>query len=131
MSQIRASLRRWVKRPRAMASAAVALAGGLWLLGTPWPAQAQANSAQVTLVCEAAYMPTRSVWRRTVVIEYNDQRVLRVRIDGVEVLTFAVDGTLIMTSLDNERIQIDTATQTWSSDFRGLANSRGHCERAR
>jgi hypothetical protein len=51
-------------------------------------------------------------------------------IDGVAVYAFSVRGTLILTSLDNERVQIDTDTQTWTSDFRGLAQSQGHCERA-
>ena len=33
--------------------------------------------------------------------------------------------------MDIERIQIDTAAQTWHSDFRGLAQSQGRCERVR
>jgi len=105
--------------------------GGLGLTAGHVAAQADTATARVLLVCEAAYLPTRSVWRRTVEIEHNDQRVLRVRIDGIEVFTFAVQGTLILTGLDNERIQIDTASRIWTSDFRGVATSRGHCERAR
>ena len=53
------------------------------------------------------------------------------QIDGVPVYTFNVQGTVILTALDNERIQIDTAAQTWTSDFRGLASAQGRCERAR
>ena len=82
------------------------------------------------LVCEAAYLPARTVWKRTVEIIYDRQRVRSVAIDGVPVYAFSVRGTLILTSLDNERVQIDTDTQTWTSDFRGLAKSQGHCERA-
>jgi hypothetical protein len=130
MSPVEASLHRKGMWPWASPAVALATAAVLWVLGSPSPAQADGASEQVTLVCEAAYMPTRSVWRRSVVIEYNDQRVLNVRIDGLKVFSFAVEGTLIMTGLDNERIQIDTATQIWTSDFRGLANARGHCERA-
>lgn len=84
---------------------------------------------RVTLVCEAVYMPARSNWTRTVDIAYDNQRVRTVEIDGVAVYTFAIAGTLILTSQDNERIRIDTAAQTWSSDFRGLATAEGRCER--
>ena len=85
---------------------------------------------RVMLVCEAAYLPARTVWKRTVEIIYDRQRIRSVAIDGVSVYAFSVRGTLILTSLDNERVQIDTDTQTWTSDFRGLAQSQGHCERA-
>jgi hypothetical protein len=44
--------------------------------------------------------------------------------------TFTVRQTLILTALDNERIQIDTASQTWNSDLRGLASAQGRCERS-
>ena len=81
------------------------------------------------LVCEAVYLPTRAVWKRTVTIDYDQKAVKAVTIDGVAVYTFSVTGTVIRTSQDNERIQIDLATQTWVSDFRGAASSQGHCER--
>ena len=29
---------------------------------------------------------------------------------------------------DQQRVQIDTASRTWTSDFRGLATSQGGCE---
>jgi hypothetical protein len=76
-------------------------------------------------------LPARAVWVRTVDIEYDQKRVLSVAIDGVPVYSFNVRDTLILTALDNERIQIDTATQSWTSDFRGMASSQGRCERAR
>lgn len=86
------------------------------------------GTQSVTLVCEAVYLPARSSWTRTVDIAYDKQRVRSVQIDGVAVYTFAIAGTLILTSQDNERIRIDTAAQTWSSDFRGLATAEGRCE---
>ena len=96
----------------------------------PLPATAEKPATdRVLLVCEAAYLPARSVWKRTVEIAYDQKRVQSVAIDGVPVYAFSVRGTLILTSMDNERIQVDTATQTWTSDFRGLATSQGHCER--
>ena len=110
----------------ALALAAASLAG---------PALAQgkkANSAagEVTLVCEAAYQPARTTWTRTVRIGYDKTRVRSVLIDGVPVYTFSVRDTVILTAIDNERIQIDTAAQTWTSDFRGQATSMGRCERS-
>lgn len=105
----------------------------LWLL-PPLPAWAQPAAAQravstVVLVCDAVYLPARSSWTRTVDIEYDARQVRRVRIDGLAVYSFSVRGTTILTALDNERIQIDTATRSWSSDFRGVATAQGRCER--
>jgi len=108
--------------------ACVALAGTIGLFLT-WPASADVKS--VRMLCEAVYLPTRTVWAREVELEHNGQALTAVRIDGVSVYAFSVDGTLVLTSLDNERIQIDTASQTWHSDFRGLAQSQGRCERTR
>ena len=93
------------------------------------PSRPTIHPNRVLLVCEAAYLPSRAVWKRTVTIDYDQKRVLAVAIDGVAVYTFSVRGTVIFTSQDNERIQIDTATQSWTSDMRGLASSQGHCER--
>lgn len=83
----------------------------------------------VTLQCEAVYQPARSTWTRVVDIDMDERRILAVRIDGVPVYTFAVRDTWILTALDNERIQIDVAAAQWRSDFRGLAQSQGRCER--
>ncbi|QHE83591.1 hypothetical protein [Hydrogenophaga sp. BPS33] len=88
------------------------------------------KGGEVTLVCEAAYQPARTTWTRTVHIGYDKKRVTSVKIDGVPVFTFSVDGTVIRTAIDNERIQIDTAAQSWSSDFRGQATAQGRCERS-
>ena len=88
---------------------------------------AKSGPKSATLVCEAVYLPARSVWTRTVDIGYDGQRVRSVRIDGQPVYTFAIEGTLILTSQDNERIRIDTANRAWSSDFRGLASAHGLC----
>jgi len=110
----------------------------LALAGTQAPARAagplerpEGDAQRVGLVCEAVYLPARTPWVRTVDIGYDQRRVRSVHIDGIPVYTFTVQGTLILTALDNERIQIDTATQTWTSDFRGLATAQGRCERAR
>lgn len=107
-------------------------AGLLCGLLAAWAGAAMAQPApgQVELVCEAVYQPARTTWVRRVAIEYDARRVKAVKIDGVPVYSFAIAGTVILTSLDNERVQIDTAAQTWTSDFRGLASAQGRCERA-
>lgn len=120
------------------AVAGTALLSSAWVLALPAskaqpPAtkagKSPAQGERVLLVCEAVYLPTRAVWKRTVTIDYDQKAVKAVTIDGVPVYTFSVTGTVIRTSQDNERIQIDLATQTWVSDFRGAASSQGHCER--
>ncbi len=117
-------------KPPARAAEAPAAAAPVETPPAPLPETAEKpGTDRVLLVCEAAYLPARSVWRRTVEIVYDQKRVQSVAIDGVPVYAFSVRGTLILTSMDNERIQVDTATQTWTSDFRGLATSQGHCER--
>lgn len=93
-------------------------------------AAAEPEAGTVTLVCEPVYLPTRFAWTRTVTVAYDQRRIRQVAIDGQAVYSFGIQGTLILTSQDNERIQIDMASQTWSSDFRGLATAQGRCERA-
>jgi len=129
---------------RAAPWAAFCLASGAALVAAPALAQAPTTSpppaaaAQprpapaeqtVRLLCDAVYQPARTNWLRTVDIAFDGRRVRRVLIDGVPVYTFTVYETTILTALDNERIQIDTATQQWTSDFRGQATGAGRCER--
>lgn len=85
--------------------------------------------SQVDLVCDAVYLPARSSWMRSVRIHFDDRRVRQVEVDGLPVYAFSVRGTTILTALDNERIQIDLAQQSWTSDFRGQASAQGRCER--
>ena len=109
---------------RPLVSAVLAVTAGLGL-----SAPVVADVPTVRMLCEAVYLPARTVWVREVTLELSDRALTGVRIDGVPVYTFAVAGTLIMTALDNERIRIDVARQTWQSDFRGEARGQGRCER--
>lgn len=94
------------------------------------PATASPGDPQrITLSCEAVYLPARSAWTREVSFAVDNQRIRSLLIDGVPVYTFTVYETVVMTALDNERIQLDTATLTWRSDFRGQATSEGRCEK--
>ncbi len=107
---------------RGAAAALLALATAVSMADTPVP-------GQVVLSCEAVYMPARSTWVREVRFSLDERRIRGVEIDGVPVYSFTVYETLLLTALDNERIQLDTATLTWRSDFRGQATSEGRCER--
>lgn len=92
-------------------------------------AVAIAAPSQVLLTCNPFYLPARSIWPRKVAIEVDADGVRTVEIDGVAVYTFNVNGTVILTAVDGERIQIDIEALTWSSDLRGLASGRGSCVR--
>jgi hypothetical protein len=92
------------------------------------PARAAASGV-VLLTCNPFYLPARSIWPRKVAMEVDADGVRSVEIDGVAVYTFNVNGTVILTAVDGERIQIDIEALTWSSDLRGLATGRGGCTR--
>jgi hypothetical protein len=96
---------------------------------TPPPKAQSAN--QATWVCSAFYQPARSIWKRNVQVSYDGQRVSTVQIDGTPVYSFSISGTEILTAVDGERIQLDFANQTWTSDLRGLATAQGRCEPSR
>ena len=112
-----------VLRSVLIACAALTAADGGW--ATP-----PSTDPRVSWRCEVVYQPSRQVWVRAVEVTYNRRRVLAVGIDGVPVYTFAVRETTLLTALDNERVQFDTQSLTWRSDFRGLATGAGRCERA-
>ena len=77
--------------------------------------------------CAAFYLPTRSIWNRQVDIRYQNSLPVSVHIDGLPVYAFSMAGPVVMTAIDNERIQIDTQALLWTSDFRGMASSQGAC----
>jgi hypothetical protein len=105
------------------------LAGALLAAALATAGAQPAPAERITLSCEAAYLPARSTWVREVRFTLDERRIRGVEIDGVPVHSFSVAGTVLLTALDNERIQLDTATLTWRSDFRGQATSEGRCER--
>lgn len=124
-----AAVRRTEGHPLGLRTGLRVCVAGLVGLLLAWPASADVQS--VRMLCEAVYLPARTVWAREVELEHNGKALTAVRIDGVSVYAFSVNDTLVLTSMDNERIQIDPARQTWHSDFRGLAQSQGRCERTR
>lgn len=79
--------------------------------------------------CKAFYLPARSIWQRTVDVDFDASGVRAVQIDGVAVYAFNIQGSIILTSVDSERIQFDANAQTWTSDLRGIVTSKGRCER--
>ena len=94
----------------------------------PLAAPAAAPTSLVSWTCNAFYLPARSIWRRTIDLEYDAQDVRSVKIDGLAVYTFSVTGTQILTAVDGERIQFDAETRAWRSDLRGIVSSQGQCE---
>lgn len=109
---------RW---PLALAVIGQMIMPGAWA-GKPGAAE------RTSLRCEAVYMPARSSWVREVELLGEGGRLSEVRIDGLRVHAFSVSDTTVLTSLDNERIQIDIAQRSWRSDFRGLASGQGRCD---
>ncbi len=91
-------------------------------------AETKSNAVGVTVwTCSAFYLPARSIWQRTVDIEFDAQDVRTVQIDGIPVYTFNIQGTTVLTAVDGERIQFDPVAQTWASDLRGIVSSLGRC----
>ena len=88
-----------------------------------------AQSGTVNWTCDAFYLPARSIWKRTVAIEYDADGIRSVAIDGVPVYTYSLIDTSVLTAIDGERIQFDAVAQTWTSDLRGVVSSQGRCER--
>jgi len=74
------------------------------------------------------YVPERRTWHRQVDLTFDGGDLERVLIDQQAAYAFQVLGSVILTAIDNERIQIDIQALTWSSDFRGLAQGQGRCE---
>jgi len=100
-------------------------------LALPWAWAAKpvaATPERTALRCEPVYMPARSTWVREVELVGNGGRLNEVRIDGQKVYAFSVRDTTVLTSMDNERIEIDFGERTWRSDFRGLSTGQGRCE---
>ena len=83
----------------------------------------------VSWTCHAFYLPARSIWKRTVDIEFDAEGVRSLMIDGVAAYSFNLQGGRILTAIDGERIQFDVTEQTWTSDLRGMVSSQGRCEK--
>ncbi len=116
--------------PYLLAAGALGLVASLAAQPASKPAApAPTQARQVTWICSAFYLPARSIWKRTVDVAYDNQRIRAVQVDGTPVYSFSVNGTQILTAVDGERIQLDTAAQTWTSDLRDMVTAQGRCER--
>jgi hypothetical protein len=104
---------------------------GLAMLALVLCGLAQAAPESVSLSCAVAYQPARSTWVRQVQIEWDDKTVHALRVDGLTPHSFSVQADVVLTAIDNERIQIDLGQAVWTSDFRGLASGQGRCETER
>lgn len=92
------------------------------------PPAARSAVVQTRLLCHVAYQPTGASWDRAVTLTHSAKRLQTVSIDGIAVYSFGLQDKVVMTALDNERIQIDLARPGWVSDFRGVASGLGWCE---
>lgn len=105
------------------------------LLALAWSASAQTtdrtSSAKklktLSFTCRVLYEPARTLWVRELEIDYDSTAFQVLRIDGVRVYGFAVDGAAIITHLDNERIYLDLSVPSWKSEFREAAQGQGVC----
>ena len=81
--------------------------------------------------CEVAYLPERRTWTRRVSLRWDGDAFAGMTIDGLRPHAVSPQGTVLITALDNERIELDLASMSWASDFRGLATGQGRCEALR
>ena len=88
-----------------------------------------ALTGTVIWTCHAFYLPARSIWKRTVAVDYDAGSVRTVAIDGVLVYSFNVIDNSVLTAIVGECVQFDSKEQTWTSDLRGVVSSQGRCER--
>lgn len=96
--------------------------------GDVWAATPKAPATTVTqLRCELVYLPQRHTWDRVVTLHHSRRRLKAVAVDGVPVHSFRLAGHTLLTSLDNERIQIDLDAGHWQSDLRGIVEGQGAC----
>jgi hypothetical protein len=114
--------------PFRLAAASIAL-GVLAGVSAQTPAQPKPAQKFKTLsfTCRVLYEPARTIWVRELEIDYDRKAFQVLRIDGVKVHGFAVDGTSIITHLDNERIYLDLSVPQWKSEFREAAQGQGVC----
>jgi len=99
-----------------------------WMAFSALASSAAASAETLRLECAVVYMPARSTWVRTLALTLQDQQVQSLTIDGVVPHAFARNGALLITAIDNERIQIDVAQRQWQSDYRGHASGQGRCD---
>lgn len=95
-----------------------------WVLGLCSAARAEA----LRLQCEVSYTPARSTWVRHLDMQWQDDQLISLRIDGVTPYSFAVNAAQLLTAIDNEQIVLDLDALSWQSDFRDKAWGRGQCE---
>ena len=123
--QLQAHSRRWA------CCMACVLPMSASVLAASEPAAAPAARSalvQTRLMCHVTYLPTRASWDRQVTLGHSAKQLRAVSIDGVAVYSFGLQDKVVMTALDNERIQIDLSRPGWVSDFRGMASGLGWCE---
>jgi hypothetical protein len=98
---------------------------------TTRPAKPTKKLKTLSYSCRVLYEPSRALWVRELEIDYDSKAFQVLRIDGVRVHGFAVDGASVITHLDNERIYLDLSIPSWKSEFREAAQGQGVCVKNR
>jgi hypothetical protein len=90
-----------------------------------WPLSCRAE----TFVCQVFYTPSRTIQQRTWAFEHDGAQLQKVWIDGVATHAFSLTEAGVMTSQDNERIELIflPGAARWLSDFKGHAQGEGDC----
>jgi hypothetical protein len=95
------------------------------------PAKPAKKLKTLSFSCRVLYEPARSLWVRELEIDYDSKAFQLLRIDGIQVHGFSVEGAQIITHLDNERIYLDLSEPSWKSQFREAAQGQGVCVKNR
>ena len=85
----------------------------------------------VSLDCRVQYQKDGELWHRAVALDYDQKKLISVKIDGQPVYTFNRVGTTIVTSVDSERVRLEFEKNktTWRSSFRDKDFGTGVCAR--
>ncbi len=91
---------------------------------------AHASFAEViSFDCRVQYQKDGELWHRAVALEYDQKKLISVKIDGQPVHRFNLVRTTIVTSIDSERIRFEFEKNktTWRSNFRDKDLGTGVC----
>ena len=91
---------------------------------------AQTSFAEViSLDCRVQYQKEGELWHRAVALEYDQKKLISIKIDDQPVYTFNLVRTTIVTSVDSERIRLEFEKHktTWRSSLRDISFGSGAC----
>jgi hypothetical protein len=86
-------------------------------------------AAVISLDCRVQYQKDGELWHRAVALDYDQKKLISVKVDGQPVYTFNLVGTTIVTSVDSERVRLEFEKNktTWRSSLRDMSFGSGAC----